>query len=267
MRKLTIATATFAILFGMAVSLSAAEDKVLAKIGESPITDSYLNGVISDMPERFRPQVESPEGRRMLLEKIVEMKVVALEAQRLELGDKAGTRERIDQILAMAYTSMIQSGIAVDEKEIAGFYEKNGAEFKEGEQVNARHILLATEEEAAAVLTELASGKDFAELAKEKSTGPSAPRGGDLGWFGPGMMVPAFEKVAFALKKGEVSEPVKTKFGYHVIKLEDRKAASSKSLDEVKDEIKTRLTKEKMVKKIEETVARLKKEYAVEIFE
>ena len=266
MKKLTIAAATLAILFGMAVFASA-EDKVLAKVGEKQITDGYLNGIIADMPERFRPQVQTPEGRRMLLEKIVEMKVVAMEAQRLDLGDQPGVRERIDQVLAMAYTSMIRKDVAVTEAEIKGFYDANGAEFKQAEQVRARHILLKTEEEAKQVLAELEGGRDFAELAKEKSTGPSGPRGGDLGWFGPGMMVPAFEKAAYALKAGEVSQPVKTKFGFHVIKLEERKAAGTKELDEVKGDIKERLEKEKMARKIQEAVARLKKEYAVEIYE
>ena len=106
------------------------------------------------------------------------------------------------------------------------------------EEVHARHILVPSREEAEAAIRRLAGGEDFAALAGELSTGPSGPNGGDLGWFGRGAMVPAFEEAAFALGKGGVSEtPVETQFGWHVIRVEDQRTAPAPELDEVRDRI------------------------------
>lgn len=111
----------------------------------------------------------------------------------------------------------VKSKIDVTDEEIDNYFEQ------QKEEVKARHILTKTEEEASAILAELKNGKDFIELAKEKSLGPSAAKGGELGYFRRGDMVPEFEEKVFQMQKGEISEPVKTKFGYHIIKLEDRR--------------------------------------------
>ncbi|MGE4422579.1 MAG: SurA N-terminal domain-containing protein [Pseudodesulfovibrio sp.] len=145
----------------------------------------------------------------------------------------------------------------VTDDEIAKYYAANKDGMQVPEQIHARHILVAVKDsdsEAAQkkakeriekIYKEAKAGADFAKLAKDNSDGPSAPNGGDLGWFGKGAMVPAFETAAFALKKGEVSEPVKTQFGWHVIKVEDKKEGATKTLEEAKDEIRTRLAEEK----------------------
>jgi peptidyl-prolyl cis-trans isomerase D len=137
----------------------------------------------------------------------------------------------------------------VTDAQVAEFYEKNIERFKVKEQVKARHILIKVAPEASAeeiekarseildILKQVKSGSDFAELAKKFSQGPSNSSGGDLGWFGHGSMVKAFEDAAFALKPGEVSEPVRTRFGFHLIKTEDYKPARTKELAEVKDGI------------------------------
>lgn len=146
---------------------------------------------------------------------------------------------------------------AVSDDEIKAYYDAHTSEFASPEQVRARHILLkldesASEEQAKAVRTkllglkaDLAKGKDFADLAKKYSQGPSNVRGGDLGWFSRGMMVPTFEEAAFALKPGQVGDPVRTSFGWHLIKVEERRAAGTKSLEEAAPEIKTQLAEEK----------------------
>jgi parvulin-like peptidyl-prolyl isomerase len=132
-----------------------------------------------------------------------------------------------------------KSGIT-DEK-LKAHYEANKSDYQEGESVTASHILVKTEPEAKALLEELKGGKDFAELAKEKSTGPSAPQGGSLGSFGRGRMVPDFEKVAFALKAGEVSDPVKTRFGWHVIKVTEHTEGKQQDFEQAKEEIRKTL--------------------------
>jgi parvulin-like peptidyl-prolyl isomerase len=123
-------------------------------------------------------------------------------------------------------------------------YDAHQASYMTEEQITASHILVKTEAEARDVLNELKQGKDFAEIAKAKSTGPSAPNGGSLGTFSRGRMVPEFEEAAFALKVGELSEPVQTQFGYHVITVTERMEAHVKPFDEVKEDIRETLVSE-----------------------
>jgi len=134
----------------------------------------------------------------------------------------------------------------VTEAEVKARYDKEIAASPPEEEVSARHILLKTEEEAKAVIVELDAGKDFAELAKEKSTGPSAAQGGELGYFTKGRMVPEFEAVAFTLKAGEYAkEPVKTQFGWHVIKLEDRRETAPPEFDAISDQVRQLVMRER----------------------
>jgi peptidyl-prolyl cis-trans isomerase C len=117
---------------------------------------------------------------------------------------------------------------SISASDVKARYDKEVAATPPEEEISARHILVEAEEEAKALITELDAGKDFAELAKEKSTGPSAGNGGDLGYFTKGRMVPEFEAAAFALEKGQYGkEPVKTQFGWHVIKVEERPGLSA----------------------------------------
>ncbi len=125
----------------------------------------------------------------------------------------------------------------VTDADIQAAYDTQYANADGGMEYNASHILVATEEEAKAIAEELRGGADFAELAKAKSTGPSGPSGGELGWFSPGQMVPEFETAVTALTKGEISDPVKTQFGWHVITLNDKRKKAAPTLDEVRDTI------------------------------
>ena len=140
----------------------------------------------------------------------------------------------------------------VDNKEVKKYYEEHKKEFSEPEKIRARHILLKTEKEAKEVLDKIKKGASFIEMAKKYSIGPSGKNGGDLGYFTKGQMVPEFEKVAFSLKKGEVSNIVKTKFGYHIIKVEDIKKAKNKTLKEVTKQIVSKLKNDYVNKKMEE---------------
>jgi len=141
----------------------------------------------------------------------------------------------------------------VTEEELQAAYDEAYADAEPTEEFSASHILVETEEEAQAVKKELDEGADFAELAKEKSTGPSGPAGGTLGWFGPGMMVPAFETAVAELEVGAVSEPVETQFGWHVIKLDDKRQKEAPKLEDVKDELETQVRQVKAQTLIEKT--------------
>lgn len=150
----------------------------------------------------------------------------------------------------------------VTDQEIEAFYKANLESLKEKEQVKARHILIAVDEDASdakvaeakrkieSVLKQARAGKDFGKLAAKYSEGPSAPSGGDLGWFGKGMMVRKFEKAAFKLGKNQISNPVRTRFGWHIIKVEDRKEAGVPTLAEVRDKVRRDVAEEKAAEKI-----------------
>lgn len=159
----------------------------------------------------------------------------------------------------------ILGNIKVDDSEAKSYYEENKDKFKHETQVKARHILLETEEKAKEVLNKLNNGADFSEMAKEYSTGPSGERGGDLGYFTRGRMVKEFEDVAFALKVGEISEPVKTQFGYHIIKVEDRKEAGITPYEEVEEEIKRSILESKQQEVWNNFVRNLEDKAEVEI--
>ena len=129
----------------------------------------------------------------------------------------------------------------IPEDDIQKVYDVDYAQADGGGEFNASHILVETEEAALALVTALQGGADFAGLAKEKSTGPSGPDGGQLGWFGAGMMVPPFEQAVQAMQVGAVSAPVQTQFGWHVIKLNESRTMAAPALTEVRGEIEMQL--------------------------
>ncbi|MEH7886292.1 peptidylprolyl isomerase [Bacillus sp. JJ1609] len=142
---------------------------------------------------------------------------------------------------------MIEPSIKITEEEMKTYFEENKDSFDQKEQVKASHILVKDEAAAKKVKEELDNGKDFAELAKKYSTDKSnAEAGGDLGYFAKGEMAEEFEKAAFNLKIDEISEPVKTEFGYHIIKVSDKKAAKAAEFEDHKNEIKEKLLDEKI---------------------
>lgn len=155
--------------------------------------------------------------------------------------------------------------VKITEDEIKKYYDEHGKEFEQPEQVRARHILVDTEDEAKAIEDRLKKGEDFAKIAQEKSKDTSsAVKGGDLGFFGPGTMVPEFDKVAFSLKVNEVSQPVKTQFGYHVIQLLEKKAAQKATLEEARPKIEKQLKEEKVIP-VQQLLPDLRKQVDIKI--
>jgi peptidyl-prolyl cis-trans isomerase C len=175
-----------------------------------------------------------------------------------------------DQLLANALIAKLTVDVGVTDEQIAAFYEENKSQFEKPAEVSARHILFTVEPDAddatkaaARAKAEKAreralAGEDFAELAKELSEGPSAPRGGDLGFFNRQRMVKPFADAAFALETGGTSEVVETRFGYHVIRVEDRHAASTATLDEVSARIRGALEQQARATKVEEMLTPLR---------
>jgi len=175
--------------------------------------------------------------------------------------------ERMKKELAIqVWQKKVVDGIKISEATLKDYYKKNKEEFNEKEAVHARHILVKTEAEAKAIINELKSlsgqklQAKFEELAKTKSTGPSGPKGGDLGFFSRGQMVPAFNDKVFSMKVGTITKkPVKTQFGYHVIYLQEKKNATTRSFKDVKPFIEQRLKMEKFKSVMQDKMSALQK--------
>ena len=196
----------------------------------------------------------------------------------LEMDEK-DLREytRRDLLISRFVEIAFVSKTAISEAEIREFYDKSPEKFKRDETVKASHILIGIEssasvddkkkarEKAEKLRKELAGGADFAVLAKGNSTCPSSQQGGDLGFFGKGQMVPAFEKAAFALKPGEISDVVETQFGYHIIKLTEKKPAETTDYKDVKAKIEEFLKGQKVNGAIQKYIEEAKKTAKIEI--
>jgi len=200
---------------------------------------------------------------------------------KIEAGGVTEETYREDIRQQVSVQRMIFQGIAPEVKatdeDIRNFYDANEDQMRKPVEVHARHILVKPEssETAAhkvakgkidAILAEVRAGSNFAQLATERSEAPSAEKGGDLGYFGPGQMVPSFEQAAFALQPGEVSDVVQTQFGYHIILLEDRRGGELAPMDEVSTQIRTYLGRQKLESEVETLVATLRDEGEVKVF-
>ena len=186
--------------------------------------------------------------------------------------DDIRQQESVQRMIAQG----ISSGISISDEDVEHFYNTNVDQMRTPLAVRARHILItpnstaladhrAAKGKAESILSEIRDGADFMELATNRSQGPSAARGGDLGYLGLGQMVPAFEKAAFALRPGELSEVVQTQFGYHVIRVEDRRGGETAQLEEAAGQIRSYLAQLALQNAVEMLVTTLREEGAVEI--
>ncbi len=224
------------------------------------------------------PAEKQAEFRKQVLEQLIAKELVFGDAKNTgilkskEFKDEyAKVQQRVQKELAVqVWQKRELDKVKVSDKELKDYYDKNKEEFNEKESVHSRHILVATEEEAKNIIDELKSlsGTElqtkFIDLAKTKSTGPSGPKGGDLGFFTQGQMVPAFNDKVFSMKVGTITPvAVKTQFGYHVIYLEEKKDKTMKGFTEVKSFIEQRLKMEKFKSIMKDKMAQLQKQATI----
>ncbi|WP_223478146.1 peptidylprolyl isomerase [Oricola indica] len=222
--------------------------EIVGTMDGKPITRQDLDLTLTDLQDQLG-QVP-PEGRdAAALTALIDIRALAEKAEEAGLDETEDFRSRLEfmrqRALHNAYfrTEVLDK---ITDEDVRARYDKEIAATSPENEVRARHILLASEEEAKAVIAELDNGADFDTLAKEKSTGPSGPNGGDLGYFARGSMVPEFEEAAFALEVGEYTEePVQTQFGWHVIKVEDKRAAQPPAFAQVEGQIRSVLVRER----------------------
>ena len=230
------------------VKTLAEEDPVIATVAGLDIRESDLALAEGELDPQFA-RLPAEQRRAAAFAAVLDIKTLARRAE----AEKADESEAFKREMAFLrdrtlHNALLKAKIVdqITDEEVKARYDKEVAATPPEQEVSARHILVKTEEEAKALIAELDGGKDFAELAKEKSTGPSAGQGGDLGYFTKGRMVPEFEAVAFTLKPGEYTKtPVQTQFGWHVIKVEDAREVSPPPFEEVAEQVRAIVLRER----------------------
>ena len=229
-------------------------DTVVATVNGKDITVGHMIVARASLPEQYQ-QLPDEVLFTGILDQLIQQTALADTFEgdlpaRVTLSIENETRsltagEVVERVMADVQT----------EDAIQAAYDEEYASAEPGEEYNASHILVETEEEAQAIVEELADGADFAETAIEKSTGPSGPSGGSLGWFGAGMMVPDFEAAVVDMEVGAVSDPVKTQFGWHVIKLDEKRITEAPTFESVREELDLQLRQTLVQAEIEKITA------------
>jgi len=231
-----------AFIASVAPSAFAQNDPVVAKVNGTEIRQSDLNAAEEDIGQNLPPM--APEAKRdYLITYVTDMVILAKAAEAKKIGDSADFKRKLD----IARNKLLMEGLltaeaktAVTDEAMKKVYAEATKQMSEEKEVHARHILVEKEDEAKGILADLKKGGDFVAIAKEKSKDPgSKETGGDLGYFTKDQMVPEFADAAFKLDKGQLSDPIKTQFGWHVLKVEDKRNRPVPEFEKVKDQVET----------------------------
>ena len=256
LRKIVSSILAFLLFSIMFLKATQAQNiPIVANVNNEDISLETMIHAMNELP----PEIQSQPFMSYyedLLERVIDIKLFAQEGKKMKLNEEPSVRAAIDfvieKVLMQAFLSKyVQENIK--EENLKASYNNFIADETSREEIKASHILMDTESEAIDVINMLNDGDDFAELAKNKSTGPSGPSGGDLGWFKRGQMVPPFEKAAFSLNKNEISQkPVQTQFGWHVIKIFDKRIPEAPSYESIKSKLIQDLERKIVSKKIQD---------------
>ncbi len=254
-RKNFLATGLVLTVLGQALTLPVtaedakdAKDKVVATVNGIEITERELALAEVDLLQQF---AETPQEQRQaaILNALIDIKALSYQAEKVGLADDPNVKARLAFSRARElHNNLFKEKVldVITDDEIRARYEIEAKNIPTEREIRARHILVEKEEDAIALVAELDGGADFVELAKSKSTGPSGPKGGDLGYFGKGQMVPEFEAAAFALETGAYTKkPVKSQFGWHVIIKEDDRNRPAPTFDQVKEQVRQVIARER----------------------
>ena len=256
LRKIVSSILAFLLFSIMFIKATQAQNiPIVANVNNEDISLETMIHAMNELP----PEIQSQPFMSYyedLLERVIDIKLFAQEGKKMKLDEEPSVRAAIDfvieKVLMQAFLSKyVQENIKEENLKVS--YNNFIADETSREEIKASHILMDTESEAIDVINMLNNGDDFAELAKNKSTGPSGPSGGDLGWFKRGQMVPPFEKAAFSLNKNEISQrPVQTQFGWHVIKIFDKRIPEAPSYENMKSKLIQDLERKIVSKKIQD---------------
>lgn len=240
--KSLLSSAAFVLLALPALAQEAGPDTVVATVNGQDITVTHVIDIRRQLPPEYQaiPAAQLFEG---IVEQLIQQRVLAAQVTEEPAWLDEAVENTRSAILASRVLSTLGQ-VEVTDADVEAAYEAQFGGFEGAVEYNASNILVETEEEAQALIAELGSGAAFAQLAMEFSTGPSGPRGGELGWFGAGMMVAPFQTAVEALEVGGVSDPVETQFGWHVITLNETRTEPAPALESVREDIVGQLQSE-----------------------
>jgi len=243
----------------------------LAKVGTTKITEADIDREMKNLPEFAQRLFEGSGGKEKFLDELIKKELLYQEAMKKGLDKNAEYQKKLEDfkkltLISVLLEKQIEDKSKVTEQEVKDYYEKHKNELASISQMRASHILVKSEDEAQKILARIKKGEDFAKIAEKSSldTG-TAKNGGDLGYFSQGQMVPEFESAAARLKVGEISAPVKTRFGYHIIKVTDKKMGKPIEFEKIKNNIQQRLASEKQKEFFDSYISDLKNQYKVDI--
>jgi peptidyl-prolyl cis-trans isomerase C len=243
-------------------------ETIVARIADEVITQEDVDKLLENLDPQMAAMYKTPEGRNVLIEELINSRLFAIKGIEEGIDKSTEYLEEIERfkkhaIMKVAIDKMLEK-VTVSDEDAKKYYDENKGQFAQPEQVHARHILVSDDVEMELVLADLKAGDKFEDVAAKHSTCPSKEQGGDLGFFGKGQMVPEFEKVAFETEIGKVSDPVKTQFGVHVIKVEEKTSESTVPFEEVIEQIKPYLLNQKRNEAYQEELKLLKEKYKIE---
>ena len=284
MKKFVLSLVFLFFVSGLAAAKEGEE--ILAEVGPYKLTRAEFEAKLETAPPQIKMILaHQPQLKKALVERWVEISLFSLAAKDAGLEKDPEVKARLDevtkQILAQAYLEKkLLNQQRVSEEEVKAYYEKHREKYQEPRAVRARHILIevpqgATPEQEKEALKKaqrlrerILKGEDFAKLAQKYSADPGTKeKGGELGFFTQGQMVKEFEEAAFRLKPGEISEPVRTPFGYHLIQVEEVKEAKQRSFAEVKDRVREDLIQAKEEAALNKALKELAQKYGAKIYE
>lgn len=244
------------------------EDKVIAAVAGKPITEADINQELIRMGQRGQ-SYNTPQGRAMILEQIIGKRLFLLDAQRNLYEREPAFKEQLQAVKEEMLTSYaVQKAIErvrVTEEEVRKYYEDNKDKFVSGVTFNASHILVDSEEKANELLEQINAGEiTFEDAARQHSTCPSGKQGGELGDFSSGQMVPEFENACAEMEPGQTAGPVKTQFGYHIIRLNKKEEGGDVKYADIREELTEALRSEKQQAAYQSKINQLKILYPVD---
>ncbi len=243
-------------------------NKIVANVGGNPVYEFEIDEMVAAYAQRGQ-NYDNPQGRAALLEQVINKKLLLLDAKKNLLEHNAEFKAELEKVknemLANFTVQKAIENVTVTDEDAKTYYDENTEKFERGETVSASHILVDSEDKANEIKAEIEKGAvSFEDAARKDSSCPSSQNGGALGEFTKGQMVPEFDEAVFSMEVGELRGPVKTQFGYHLIKLTDKKEASSFPFDEIKDQIKNMVLTEKRQKALNSKINQLKILYPVD---
>jgi parvulin-like peptidyl-prolyl isomerase len=240
-----VAICVFSLLFFVSCNKTAPlKGKELARINDRVITLDEFEQKMEQLPLQFKTLILAEKGRKEFLQNLIEQELLLQEGVKKELDKDAKLRAKVEQfrqglIIETLVEQLCEGKDAVSKDEVSAYYQQNKKKYLLGERVRVRHIMLKTLDEAKEIRNRLYQGEDFVTLAKQYSIWqPTKEQGGDLGYIQRGMVNKSFERAAFSLRRGEISDIVKTEYGYHIIRLEDRQPPRQLTFSEAQEDIR-----------------------------